>query len=615
MENVKNSKFQDFKLVKEHIVNLSLSTGAVLAIIAGTFMIIRSFDYGFSWSHVYQMCLVVYIALLGFSRRRLSLNFKVYSIIFVICSTIIAGLFKFGFLISTKVFIVFIPIYAVFLISNKRVLLISLAMVFIYLAIGLLYVFDVLEYDFDTNTYVKSLPIWIMDSIHLIGLACATYFMGKYFSDATISNYKILNERNIDLSDREEKYRVLFESSNDAIFLMERNSFYDCNEKTLDLLECKREEIIGKNFFQYKEDGKPFPEENIEQLKKRMILASSGDKQVFRTRFLRQNGDVAFHASISLNAVILDNRKYVQAVVRDMSRQVEYELKLKKHQSELEQIVDDRTREVHEAYTKLQTTNTRLTLQKRELEDTVKRLELMQDQLIENEKLASVGMLAAGVAHEINNPMNFIQGGLAVLQDQINLGEIQVTDQTKKLLSGMNMGVNRIVSIINALNQFNRNSEVPNEQCDIHQIIDNCLAILHNNLKRKVTIQKSLTNQEFRVMGNEGKLHQVILNLIANAEQAIEDEGQISISTEIDDTDVTICIEDTGSGIPQEIISKIKEPFFTTKDPGKGTGLGLSISNNIVTEHGGTLDLYSNNKTGTKVILTLPLNLSHVSAV
>jgi signal transduction histidine kinase len=221
--------------------------------------------------------------------------------------------------------------------------------------------------------------------------------------------------------------------------------------------------------------------------------------------------------------------------------------------------------------------------------------------------MASVGILTSGIAHEINNPLNFIQGGKLAIENYIEENLIDVSDDFKPLLDIIETGINRASDIISSLNRFNRKSDTLNEKCEIHIILDNCLIMLQNKLKHKVNILNHYTDAEFEILGNEGKLHQVFLNILSNAEQSIEKEGTIEITTAVEQDKLEITISDNGCGISNENLTKIIDPFFTTKDPGKGTGLGLSIAYQIIQNHKGTIKINSKLEEGTTVIVTLPI--------
>jgi len=245
-----------------------------------------------------------------------------------------------------------------------------------------------------------------------------------------------------------------------------------------------------------------------------------------------------------------------------------------------------------------------------ELKSIIEKLNETQQQLVQSEKMASLGILTAGVAHEINNPLNFINGGIIGLESYIkkNLNEHIV--KVEPLINAIHVGVKRTTDIVVSLGQYSRPDNLEKTNCDIHSIIDNCLTMLHNELKNKAEIIKNYTNLSYSLTGREGKLHQAMLNILSNAGQSIDSKGKISINTQILNKRLNISVADNGCGISEENLGKIFDPFFTTKDPGKGTGLGLSITYNIIQDHSGTIEFQSELNKGTVVIISLPVNNS-----
>ena len=245
----------------------------------------------------------------------------------------------------------------------------------------------------------------------------------------------------------------------------------------------------------------------------------------------------------------------------------------------------------------------------RELQEALDSLQRAQEQLVRSEKMASLGVMAAGIAHELNNPLNFIKGGVSTLELHLGKDGKQVDDQLQPYLNIIQEGVTRASAILRGLGQYSRQSEVKNEPCDVHKIIDNCLVILANSLKYHVQVEKSFCPESFQIVGNEGKLHQAFINIISNAEQAIEGEGTITIATRVEDKGRrgVISISDTGAGISPENLRKLGDLFFTTKPPGKGTGLGLSIAYKIIQEHQGKVTVSSEVGKGSVFVLTFDL--------
>lgn len=290
---------------------------------------------------------------------------------------------------------------------------------------------------------------------------------------------------------------------------------------------------------------------------------------------------------------------------------------LQTYKDNLERLVAERTHELEAANEELKAMNEELHMkneivnkQKKTLETTICSLKSMQAKLIQSEKMASLGILTAGVAHEINNPLNFIMGAYHGLENYFSQTAPNQRESVAMLLEGIKTGTERVSAIVQGLSQFSRDSKTFNEECCIHSIIDNCLVMLHNQYKDRIVIERSNANPPTVVKGNAGKLHQVFINLLLNSIQAIEKEGKILILSQLNNDSVSITITDTGCGIAKENLPRITDPFFTTKDPRKGIGLGLSITYTIIQEHNGLIEFESVIGKGTTVIVTLPVNRS-----
>ncbi|MBC6401632.1 MAG: hypothetical protein GDA51_08850 [Ekhidna sp.] len=248
-----------------------------------------------------------------------------------------------------------------------------------------------------------------------------------------------------------------------------------------------------------------------------------------------------------------------------------------------------------------------LIVKNKELGKSMNELKKTTQKLVQSEKMASLGVLSAGVAHEINNPLNFIQNGVEALSKKIREDHKDKEKELEPLFKIVKEGINRATKIVKSLSHFSRKVPGMNEQCNIKDIIENCLLILRNKIKHKVKVITDFSSPDQKVKGNEGRLHQAVMNIIVNAEQAIKSRGTIKISTIRKGDFLDIIIEDDGEGIPKENISKINDPFFTTKAPGEGTGLGLFITYSIIHEHNGRIDVISSVGLGTTFTISLPI--------
>ncbi len=270
-----------------------------------------------------------------------------------------------------------------------------------------------------------------------------------------------------------------------------------------------------------------------------------------------------------------------------------------------------------------------------QLQDTLQKLQSAQTQLVQSEKMASLGQLVAGIAHEINNPIGAIYANMPHLEEYID--DIKSTvecaqrcmDETDanplkahmeqidyafvisdlaKLLTSQKQAAERIRNIVLSLRNFSRLDQGEIKMVHLEEGLDSTLQMLHHNYKDRICIEKDYALNEM-VECYAGELNQVFMNILANAIQAIPEKGSIFISTAKVNGQAVVSIADTGTGMPESIRKKIFDPFFTTKGVGEGTGLGLSISYGIIEKHQGTLTVESELDRGTRFIIAIPLRL------
>ena len=293
-----------------------------------------------------------------------------------------------------------------------------------------------------------------------------------------------------------------------------------------------------------------------------------------------------------------------------------------------EQLLEDRSRELFQSYEDLRASHDELILK--------------QKQLVQSEKMASLGIISAGVAHEINNPIGFVLSNIRTLGENTQVftalceklkllieksesgastgDDIQsiaeyareedlefLIEDGETLIGETIEGIERVRDIVAGLKSFARVDNDEKEMASINECIESTLKLLNNQTKYACTVETALGDIP-SIACYPGKLNQVFMNLIVNASQALEgDNGTITITSACDDKRVTISVADNGTGIPEENLAHLFTPFFTTKPVGQGTGLGLSISQGIVEEHDGTIEVDSTVGEGTVFTIKLPV--------
>jgi C4-dicarboxylate-specific signal transduction histidine kinase len=232
-----------------------------------------------------------------------------------------------------------------------------------------------------------------------------------------------------------------------------------------------------------------------------------------------------------------------------------------------------------------------------------------QEQLVQAAKLATLGELTTGVAHELNNPLNNIGLFVGNVIDRVMLGELDSERVLADLEKAMEQ-VRKATEIITHLRTFGRAAPIHLEAVDVDDVISRALSLMHEQLRlRGITVELDLCPDQLVVLGNPIQLEQIFINLLTNARDALADAPRktIHIATALAENDVVkVSFADTGPGIPAGLEQRIFDPFFTTKDVGMGTGLGLSITYGIVKEHGGQIDVVSGPGGGAHFELTLP---------
>jgi len=236
-------------------------------------------------------------------------------------------------------------------------------------------------------------------------------------------------------------------------------------------------------------------------------------------------------------------------------------------------------------------------------QERLKRAAKIERQMMETEKLAALGQLSAGIAHEINNPI----GGIKLCFN--NLTTIDMDEETRQQhIEAVQSGLNRIQAIVKQLLEFSRNTPLNIRPVTVDSIIEDVLKISEYTICNKgIRIKKEFSPEIPTLRVDPNKMEQVLLNIIINALQAMDEGGTLTIMTSLEREICNISISDTGRGIPEDIMSRIFDPFFTTKEVGEGTGLGLTVSKAIVEQHGGSIEVETS-EGGTIFTVRIPLN-------
>ncbi|EKQ70256.1 PAS domain S-box [Leptolyngbyaceae cyanobacterium JSC-12] len=428
------------------------------------------------------------------------------------------------------------------------------------------------------------------------------------------------------LRQSEELFRTTFEQAAVGInFSTLSGRFTHFNQRWCEIVGYDEEELweLTSQDITYLEDA----DQELELLEK--LLAGHIPNYSVEKRFIRSDRSFVWvHLTASLMRSPSGEPRYIISVVQDISARKLAEAERQQAEQQLQQKATD-------------------------LEEALRELQQTQTQLVQSEKMSSLGQLVAGVAHEINNPVNFIYGNLNYANDYIQdlLGLLQLYQEAMpnppdtietaiaaidldfliedlpKLFVSMRVGAERIREIIASLRTFSRLDEAEFKTVDLHEGIDSTLMILQNRLKPKAQQFNIRVVKDYdklpAVQCFPGQLNQVFMNILCNALDALEEEIEtgawksrpstckptIWITTRaVSDTHIAIHIRDNGPGIPEDVQLQLFDPFFTTKPVGKGTGLGMSISYQIVTEkHNGSLQCISQLGEGAEFIITIPI--------
>jgi len=374
-----------------------------------------------------------------------------------------------------------------------------------------------------------------------------------------------------------------------------------------------------------------------------VVPAAAQDEQALRDEIVRLNKMVNAlmnRAERSTSAQGSDFSLFQTAVMlEDQVRNRTGELEAALHENEkINRALQHAKAQMEMEIEERKRTHAALEHEKEEQKILIGKLEDAHSQLLQSEKLASIGQLAAGVAHEINNPIGFVNSNLGTLRNYVNellrLIDLYETSQDQltadpavlsrvkaarekadldflredigKLISESIDGTARVRLIVQDLRDFSRIDSAEWQWADLHAGLESTLNVVWNEIKYKADVVREFGTLPL-VECRPSQLNQVFMNMLVNAVQSIPERGTITLRSGCVDDGVWISISDTGQGIPPELMSRIFDPFFTTKPVGKGTGLGLSVSYGIIDKHGGHIEAHSAPGQGSTFTIWLPL--------
>jgi PAS domain S-box-containing protein len=406
----------------------------------------------------------------------------------------------------------------------------------------------------------------------------------------------------------EEYYRSLIENALDVVTLIDGNGIVRYESPSVErVLGYKIDELIGQR-------GRViFHPDELDLADHVLAQFLQNPNKPISAEFRMRHKNGSWRTMQMTGKNLLDNPAVGGIVVslRDVTENRNAESLLEEYRYNLENKVLDRTRALNE--------------KNQALQDALQQLQATQHELILQSKMASLGSLVAGVAHEVNNPIGAVNSAadvstrcidrlLKLVESSRSLDELRSNESFRQLVEMLKenhritvTAGNRIAKIVRSLKNFARLDEAEFQRADLHEGLDSTLTLVHHELRNRAIVLKDYGNLPL-VYCSPNQLNQVFMNLFINASQAIDGKGEIRIRTYADDAKVCVQIADNGKGILPEHLPKIFDPGFTTKGTGVGTGLGLSICYNIIQKHRGSITVESEPGKGTEFTITLPIH-------
>jgi PAS domain S-box-containing protein len=541
-------------------------------------LIYRS-GYLFGLENLIPYIAIGIILLTYFFRNKILLKIKVYILVFIITLVFSNGLFNFGFLVSSKIYILLAPIFIVFILSYKKALQVLIVLFIIYVISAYLYTTGYWTHNFDANTHVTKPVTWLLDGLILLASSYALLYIGKANKEFNSKNFAELELRAINLQDREERYRGLFESAELSILIIKDDIIIDCNESTLKLFKCDRDYLIGKRPSEVSPDFQPDGEFSIVKGNTINNLVFNEKFRSLEWRHKRPNGEL-FDVSATLNPLKLSKGTFMQAVLQDITESKKIRVELKKHQNNLEKLIFDRTKELEESL------------------EREKELGILKTRFV---SMAS---------HEFRTPLTSINAAADII---LNYADKLSKEDIEKRLYKIK---NEVVEITTTLEDILVLGKAESQKLKFETVEINIVDVIKSivfeyqiSAETPREVDWNILQNKILVIADPKWIKKIVLNLIHNAVKYSKPNSKIKINILSENNYAVFSVSNEGIGITEKDQKNIFEPFHRGENVNQisGTGLGLTVTKKAVDLHKGKIKVVSKMNETTTFIVSIPI--------
>lgn len=581
------------KIQSNQVLNSVLILASTIGMVTYLISLLAFFNTGFELSFITDLCTLLVIVACTIYRKKLSAKTKSYVIVISIFALVSVNVYEMGIMSANLVLLILLPFLAVFTFSVKKSSLFFLASLVVVGLIGYLHINGHIS---PISSDQKSVIPWVVHISQITTVTFILFLVITQFNNAYNDSIKKLITSNQELKASENKYHNIFNATRDAFLIFDIDGkLVDYNQSLLILYGTKSMdmEAMMKDLFDSSE------EYSYGQFREVFDNSFVKEQELPFWKIKRHTGEYMW-VSMNFSITEINGVQRIICVITDIDEKKKTLLELESYKDHLENLVSQRTQ-------KLEKANKDLSNQRNKLSDAVEKLKSTQDRLVQSEKMAALGFLSSGLAHEMNNPLNIIRGGTYGIRRfvEANLGE-DFLKKIQEILDDVDGGVDRASKIVSSLNMYSNAQDVE-IMCDIHSILNVGLSTLKKQMPNGISTIKQYDPDLSTFYANPQILLQTFLNVLTNGIQAIKNKGEITIKTVQQKDCIVVSIKDTGAGIEPELVSKISDPFFTTKTVGKGIGMGLYVVYNNMKFVGGQIEFESKKGHGTTVHLTFPI--------